>query len=302
MEACNTFQLITDGSCDLGKERAKEIGVEVVPFYVSMDGEYYKKEIEEISVRDFYQDMVDHPKTFPKTSLPSIEDYVECFEKIINTKTKNIICICITTKFSGSYNSAMNAKEIILETYNDAKITVVDGTVNTVLQGLLVLEAVKMQKKGYSYEAVLLGIDRIKSSGRIFFTIGSVDYLVHGGRVGKLMGIATGTLGIKPLILLKEGEIFPNGISRGRKSSKKKLIEQVCSHLQKDCKNLKDYIVVVGYGYDYKEAEEFRNQVTEELIKIGYHDNVDIFQIGATIGVHTGPHPLGCGILKRYDS
>ena len=166
------YQIITDGSCDLGLEITEAEGLKVVPFYVSTDGETYQKEIEELGIREFYQFMVDHPKVFPKTSLPSVDDYMKVFEPLL-AEGKDIICICITTKFSGSYNSATNAKEILLETYPNARIEVIDATVNTVLQGQLVLEAAKMQKAGYSFEQIIEGVNRIKSSGRIFFTIGN---------------------------------------------------------------------------------------------------------------------------------
>ena len=130
----------------------------------------------------------------------------------------DIICICITTKFSGSFNSAINAKNILLDDYPNAKIEIIDATVNTVLQGMLVEEAVVKKNTGASFEETVSYVNEIKKTGRIFFTIGSMDYLVHGGRVGKLSGIAAGALGIKPLILLQEGEIFNNGITRGRKT------------------------------------------------------------------------------------
>ena len=213
------YRIVTDGSCDLGTDLTKKLDVDVVPFYISLDGVNYQKEIAELGIREFYQFMVDNPKVFPKTSMPSIQDYLDAF-KPLAAKKIDIICICITTKFSGSYNSAINAKEILLEDYPDVKIEVIDATVNTVLQGMLVEEAVAKKNSGASFEETVAFINDIKSTGRIFFTIGSMDYLIHGGRVGKLSGIAAGALGIKPLILLKEGEIFNNGITRGRKKSK----------------------------------------------------------------------------------
>ena len=94
-------QIISDGSQDLSPELSKEKDIEVVPFYVSFDGEHYYKEIEEITVRDFYQQMVDHPDVFPKTSMPSVQDFYEVFEKSVKENIP-VICICITAKFSGS--------------------------------------------------------------------------------------------------------------------------------------------------------------------------------------------------------
>ncbi|MFG6384381.1 MAG: DegV family protein [Lachnospiraceae bacterium] len=293
------YQIISDGSCDLGIELVQKTGIKVVPFYVTFDGQTYKKEIEEISVRVFYQEMVDNPDKFPMSSLPSVQDYVEAFTPYAK-EGKDIICLCITTKFSGSYNSAKSAADLLREEYPQIKIQVLDSTVNTVLQGILVLEVVKMQQAGLSFEETLTEIERIKSTGRIIFTVGNYEYLIHGGRIGKVMGTAASTLGIKPLIVLKEGEIFPTGITRSRKKGMKRLIEQTKSHFEKIGESPDNYQIVVGYGYNYEEAVEFRDQLLASLQTYSNYKTIDIFQIGATIGVHTGPHPIGLGLIKKY--
>ncbi|BFL45750.1 DegV family protein [Lactonifactor longoviformis] len=292
------YQIITDGSCDLGEELAQKCGIQVVPFYVSFDDVTYEKEIEELDVRQFYRRMVDHPGSYPKSSMPNVQDYLEAFEPFACAGVP-VICICITTKFSGSYASASAAGGILLEKYPHARIKVIDSGVNTVLQGMLVLEAVKMQRAGYLFQEAADKIEEIKGSGRIFFTIGSMEYLVHGGRVGKLMGLAGTTLGIKPLITLKEGEIFPSGITRSRRKSRKKVLDLVESHFRDTGENPEDYLMVIGYGYDYEEAVEFREEMLESISHYTSLKDVDIYQIGATIGVHTGPYPLGIGILKK---
>jgi DegV family protein with EDD domain len=294
------YQIITDGSCDLAPELVKEKNLKVVPFYVSFDGEKYEKEIEEVNVRDFYQKMVDNPDVFPKTSLPSVEDYVAAFTPYVENGT-DIICICITTKFSGSYNSASTAKDILLEDNPDAKITVIDATVNTVLQGILVLEAVRMQENGLSYEQVIENVEKIKSTGRIIFTVGSMDYLIHGGRVGKVMKVAVNALKIRPMIILKEGEIFPFGVARSRNKSLQKMLEKTKSHFEEIKESPDDYKIVIGYGYDYEEAKEFKATLEESLAGYSNVKDVELFQIGATIGVHTGPYPIGIALIRKYD-
>jgi DegV family protein with EDD domain len=295
-----SYQIITDSSCDLSPELIKEKHLHVVPFYVSFDEENYFKENEELQVHEFYQKMIDNPEVFPKTSLPSVEDYVEAFTPYVEDG-KDIICICITTKFSGSYNSASTAKDIILEDYPEAKLTVIDATVNTVLQGILVLEAVRMQENGLSYEEVVEGVERIKGTGRIIFTVGNMDYLIHGGRVGKVMKVAVNALKIRPMIILKEGEIFPFGIARSRKKSIQKIIEKTKSHFEEIGESPDDYEIVIGYGYDYEEAVEFRQELLDSLKTYSNKSELDIYQIGAMIGVHTGPYPLGIGLIRKYD-
>ena len=99
--------------------------------------------------------------------------------------------------------------------------------INTVLQGLYVLEACRLRDLGWEYDRMVERLLAIRESGRIFFTIGNIDYLKHGGRIGKVMGIAGSALKIKPLITLKEGEIFASGIARSREKSMQKVIETV---------------------------------------------------------------------------
>ena len=294
-----TFHIISDGSCDLPTELAEEKNITVVPFYVSFDDEHYLKENVDIGVRDFYQQMVDKKVVYPKSSMPSTQDYVDVFLPYAQEGTP-VICICITTKFSGSVQSAVNAREIVLEEYPGAEITVIDSCINTVLQGLYVLEAVKLRDAGTSYRDAVARLEQIKGTGRIFFTIGDMEYLKHGGRIGKVTAVAGSVLGIRPVITLKNGEIYPSGIGRSRKRTTEKALELLLdyigsSHLPVDC-----YSIVLGYGYDMEEGKELRDHALEVLHGRGIDvKEIPVCQIGATIGVHTGPYPLGFGIIEK---
>ena len=297
----NIYQIITDGSCDLTPEYVNQHNVKLVPFYVSFDKENYFKEVEEVGIRDFYQKMVDNPDVFPKTSLPSIDDYITAFTPYVKAGVP-VICLCLTSKMSGSYNSACNAREIILDEYPDAKLTVIDSAVITGLQGLYVMEAVRMRDDGLSYEEIIAQLERIKETGRIVFTTADISYLKSGGRLGKLISIANNALKIKPLILFKEGEIFPTGIVRARKKSYDKLVEQTKKHFRESGENPDDYNFSVGFGFDKEEGEMFRDYILEDMKTYSNIKSLDTFQIGATIAVHTGPHPLGIVFMKRYDA
>ncbi len=295
------YHIISDGSCDLPVELAAEKNITVVPFYVSFDDEHYLKENVEIGIRDFYQQMVDRKGVYPKSSMPSTQDYVDVFLPWAQ-KGIPVICICITTKFSGSMQSALNAREIVHETLPDARITVIDATVNTVLQGLYVLEAAALRDSGMEYEACVARLEEIKSTGRIFFTVGDMEYLKHGGRIGKVSAGAGSILGIRPVITLREGEIFPSGIDRGRKRTTDKAISLLLDYLAENGREIKRYSISIGFGYDYEEAVAFKKHTLEVLREEGYDvdaASIPIYQIGATISVHTGPYPLGFGIIEK---
>lgn len=293
------FHIISDGSCDLSPELAQEKNITVVPFYVSFDDEHYFKENVEIGIRSFYQQMVEKKGVYPKSSMPSIQDYEEAFLPFAKTGMP-VICICITTKFSGSMQSALNARTLVLEKYPQAEITVIDATINTVLQGLYVLEAVSLRDQGVSYQDTVARLEEIKSTGRIFFTVGNMEYLKHGGRIGKVSALAGSVLDIRPVITLKQGEIFPSGIDRGRKRTLKKVMDLLLEYLRESPLGIECYSITVGYGYDIEEGIEFRDQALSTLQESGYDiKEIPVYQIGATIGVHTGPYPLGFGIIER---
>ncbi len=293
------FHIISDGSCDLPVELAKEKNITVVPFYVSFDNEHYLKENVDIGIREFYQQMVDRKGVYPKSSMPSTQDYVEAFQTWAE-KGIPVICICITTKFSGSMQSAVNAREIVLESNGQAKITVIDSTINTVLQGQYVLEAAKMRDSGMGYEETVARLQEIKSTGRIFFTVGDMEYLQHGGRIGKVASVAGSVLGIRPVITLRQGEIFPSGIGRGRRNTTEKALKLLLEYLAEGGKKVDNYSIAVGYGFDREEGVAFRDHAMEVLREKGYMvKEMLLLQIGATIGVHTGPYPLGFGVIEK---
>lgn len=296
------FQIVSDSSCDLPAELTAQKQIDVVPFYVSMNDAESMKEGVDISVRDFYELMVQNPKKFPKSSMPSVQDYADVFERYA-AGNMPVICICITSKFSASYQSATIAQSMVVEKYPSARIYVIDSAVDTVLQGIYVLEAVSMCEAGYTAEQAVKQLQSIQGSGRIFFTVGNLRYLQHGGRIGKLTGMAGALLDIKPLITLKDGEIFPSGICRGREKSKALCRKLLLQYMKEICSDSRELSLCIGYGYDRGEAEEFQRDSLAFLNENGYavsKEELPIYQIGATIGVHTGPYPIGFGVIRRH--
>lgn len=296
------FQIISDGSCDLTLELREKYNIQVVPFYVSFDGENYQKEIDEIDIREVYERMVEDPETFPKTSLPSVQNFADAFLPHVK-EGRAVICMTITNTLSGAYNAACNAREIILEDYPDAQITVINSLEATVSQGIYAIEAAKMRDAGYSYEktvAVLKG--EMMDRGRIFFTVGDLTYLQHGGRIGKLAGMAGSMLRLKPIITLKDGSIDSSGVARSRKKSIAKVLELTKLYFQENNEDPRDYIFSIGFGYDKEEGIQFKGMIDELLKELGVSEQSRIVQIGATICVHTGPYAIGVGIMKKYEA
>lgn len=291
------YKIVSDSACDLSKEYLEKHDVTIVPLSVSFDGETYYRDGVDITRDECYQRMVDDPKLFPKTSLPSVESYADVFRSFVEQGFP-VVCFTITTLFSGSYNSAINAKSLVLEDYPDANICVIDSKQNTVTQALLIDQFVKMLEDGLSFEQAMSKLDALMASARIFFTVGSLDYLQMGGRIGKVATAATGKLGVKPVIVMKDGDIGLGGIGRNRNKLKNSVLQVAKKYLDENGKD--NFIVSVGYGYDKEEGFEFMKEVESTLdVKLDSETNV---AIGIVSAVHTGPYPIGLGVIRKYET
>lgn len=293
------FCIVSDGSCDIPSEIAQKHEVDLVHFLVSFDGEEYKKEGVELSLADLYQSMVEHSGIYPKTAAPSPEDFYRVFVKHAE-KGEKILCICISSKLSSSVQSAQIAVEMTKEKFPEAEIAVLDSLCCTLMQAAYVLEACRMRDGGLLLEDTVSRLEELRSTGRILFTVGSLDYLQHGGRIGKVTQIAGSFLNLKPLITFENGEIHSSGIKRGRKASLKGIIELLETYLKEQHSRPEDCRILIGYGYDEKEADALREMTQKRLQELfGRPPAISVFRIGATIAVHAGPYSIGYGIMRR---
>lgn len=295
------FHIISDSSCDLGRESAQNLGITMVSFYAQLGDEVYYREEQDISTHEFYQRMADNPGVFPKTSMPTMEDYLQAMLPQVE-RGMPVLCICLNAAFSGSFQAACNTREEILEDHPDAKIHVLDSRCATVLQGALVEEAIALRDAGCSLEEAVQALEAIRDSGRIFFTANDLEYLRHGGRIGAAAATAGTLLKVKPLIGYENAGLVTDGIAQGRKKSLQRVQELFFRYVEKNELNLSQYRVVTGFGLDREEYDKFTNEIWEGLKVRGYDvPRSRPYQIGITIGVHTGPTPIGVGLLRRAD-
>ena len=295
------FQVVCDSSADLPREFAVENQVTVVPYYISLDDHTYLRECVDLSIPDFYQAMIDRGDCFPKTSMPTITDYMEAFLPHVKAGIP-VLCICLTQKFSGSMQSAINARTALLEDYPQAQIHVMDSQLVTALEGLLVKEALRLRDLDLPMDQAVSLLEPIRSTGRIFFTTKDLKYLEHGGRLSKAASMAGSLLNLKPILCFHNGELDAPEICRGRKKSLQKVVDNFFQYLKENHLDLKGYQFGTGIGVELPEYPDFIAALEQRFRDTGICPDAWFkVQIGATIGVHTGPYPMGLGILQKCD-
>ena len=290
------YQLFSDSACDLPESLRKEFRIELIPFYVSFDQETYYKENLEITQESFYETL-SKKNVFARTSLPSVQDYIQAFRPVLK-EGKDVICLCLTQKLSGSYISAMNAKQILEEQFPNAEIYIIDSIQATAAQGMLLLQMAQLQRAGLTASELVAATDRLKTTARIMFTVDTLDYLTQGRRIGKVNALVKDMLDLKPLIQLKEAELIPYSNIRGRKNSLDKLVEMVGEYFKEQNENPADYTFGIVNATTLPDAQYLQKQLEQF---VGRNLVYPIFRIGVTIGTYTGPGAIGVCFVKKHD-
>lgn len=286
--------LVSDGASDISVSDAKNRGIILVPFFVT-DVESGEDLL--LSADELYAMMLESPQKRFKTGCPSVDTYHQIFEENVK-QGKKVICVCITNAFSGSFSSATTAKNMIIEKYSDAKIEIVDSMMNSVLEGQLVFSIADMIDEGMKFEEILNRIQKLIPTGQIMFSVGNLDYLRYGGRIGLLKSLVAKTLSVKPIIVMKDGNIVSGGFGLGVKMALSRILDMVKSHFQKIGEKLENFRFCVGFGCDREQGIQFLQRVKDTL---GLGDEVALNQIGLTSAVHVGPQTVGVCFLKKYQ-
>jgi DegV family protein with EDD domain len=285
-------KLFTDSAADLSQALYKQYDISVVPFYCTFDKQNYYKELVDISVEEFFR-RLRSDKRFPSTSLPSVSDYEEAFRPYLE-KGMDIVCLCISSKFSGSYQSGVTAVAELKNEFPDRGIYVIDSIQASSGEGVMLLQMAKMKNAGWDAAHIAETVENLKSTGRVFFTIDSLEYLQKGGRIGKVSAFLGSLLNIKPIIVMKDAELNPVAKIRGRQKAIDKVISLTKEYVGTEIDKF-DYLMLNAECYE--EAAAMRDRLKLDGFKFEW----DIQDLGVTIGCHTGPSVVGVCLIRRYD-
>jgi len=289
------FQIISDGGCDFTKEEARQHNVGVVPFYVSFDEKTHLKEGVDITKEEFFKRLSTEKNLFPKTSQPTPQDYVDAYTPHLEAG-KNILSLTISSKLSGTYNSATLAANILKEDYPNRTIIVIDSLNCAVGQGLILREIIKMRDDGYMiFKAAEIANEIIKTT-RIYFTLDSLEYLRRGGRVGPTTAFVGNLLGLRPVLHLVDGAVEQLESVQGKKKVLQLMEGGIVGALKDDLQNVN---LCIGHILSNDDAVALKASLESAL---GTKITNPIAEIDATIGTHAGPGALAVAYCKKYEA
>ena len=277
------IKLIIDGGCDLSKEIIEKYNIDVIGLNVSFGNETYVGGVD-IDNETFYKRMSES-KELPKTSCASPENFMESFK----CKEENIIVLTLASKLSGTYSSALLAKDIFTSENPNKKIAVIDTLNACIGQGILAIKAAQMIKEGMSFEEIVQTLEKIKHNVVHFGALETLENLIKGGRLSALKGTLADVLNLKVVVEIGKGEVNPVDKVRGEVNSLKKVVENVLT-LSKDTS---EKILSIAHANSPKKAL----RVKELLEKENSFKEVIISEVGPVIGTHTSKGAVLVSIL-----
>ena len=282
--------LLTDSCADLPASFYEENDLLRIKLSYIIDNEEFIDESEEKQTLDFYRRMREGGLT--KTSMINVQTFYECFEKLVQEK-RPIIYIGFSSGLSSTYSSSVTAREMILEKYPDAQITVIDSLCASGGEGLLSYYAVKLRDEGKSYEEIVDWVEENKWRVNHWVFVDDLKYLQRGGRLSRGEAFFGNLLAIKPLIWMDaEGHLTPYSKEKGKKKVFRAMVDKICENIE----NPEEQTVFVDHS-DYKEgALELTEMIKARVSGI---KEFRYEYIGTIIGAHTGPGILALFFLGK---
>ncbi|HWO93774.1 MAG TPA: DegV family protein [Dehalococcoidia bacterium] len=275
------IRVVTDSTADVPNDLAEELGIAVVPLYVNFGDDTFRDGVD-MSTDDFYERLV-ASKVLPTTSQPSAGDFEDVYRKLAE-ETTEIVSIHLSGKLSGTLGSAATAAAAVPE----CTIEVIDSRSASLGCGLAAIKAAQAARAGARMHEVLDLVQHVTDHQRVVFTVDTLEYLRRGGRIGRGAAFLGSLLSIKPLLELRDGEIFPVERVRSRKKALNRMYEGL-SNLEA----ISDIGIIHATTPD--DADEMRARLEERFPDVRFWTG----RIGPVLGAHTGPGILGVLALRR---
>lgn len=275
-----TFKLLTDSTADLDENWATAHDVEILGLTIQLDGEIYETVgPNRLTSEKLLESMKNGGK--PTTSQVNVGQFEESFRRHAQNGDA-VLYLAFSSVLSGTYQSSMIARDLVLEEFPDATIEIVDTLAAAGGEGYLSVLAAAARDEGKTLGETKAMIIDILPRLRTYFLVDDLYHLMRGGRLSKTSAIMGSLANIKPLLWLDAtGKLVPLAKIRGRKKALKEVVAQATE-------SLAHRTAVVAYANDVEGAESLK----ESLLEDDMIDEVLIMPLGPVISAHVGPGTL----------
>ena len=275
-----TIKIITDSLSDLTSDMAQELGVTVVPVYVRFGEEVYRDRVE-ITTEEFYRRLV-QSTVLPTTTQPPPGDFLDVYNKLAK-ETDEILVVTLSNKLSGTYQSALQAKNMM---EGKCRIEVIDSQLVIMGLGLVVIAAAKAARSGASLDELVNLVNAAMTRSHSVMFLDTLKYLAKGGRIGKAQSFLGSMLSVKPILTVKEGEVHPLTRVRSRVAGTEYLYNFVAGFPR-----------IEGLAVEHASTPDEADELIERLGSLFPKEQIYKSTVSPVIGTYVGPQVLSVSVL-----
>ncbi|HLR21459.1 MAG TPA: DegV family protein [Tissierellaceae bacterium] len=248
------YKIVADSSCDLNEELEKNLNIDLIPFNISIDDEEFTDD-EDLNIKNLIDSMKKSPNPV-KTSCPSPGDFLKKFKK-----AKDIFAVTISANLSGTYNSAMLAKDMILDEYPNKFVHVFNSKSASVGETLVSLKIEELIKEKLDNLEIVKTVEKYIDEMKTFFILESLDNLIKNGRISKVKGLVASILNFRPIMGEDgEGNIQLVENHRGSKKSMNRLVE-IIGETQEDFQHK---VLAIAHANASSKARDLKEQIEKK--------------------------------------
>ena len=274
------MQIVTDHGADISAEQREGLDIHYVPLTITLGGRVYRGGVD-ISVEEFYE-LLDRTGEMPSTSQPSPGDFAELYRNLARTDP-DILSVHISSGLSGTVNTARMGASMVPE----ANVTIYDTKTLSGAQGWHVEVAARAAKAGWSIDRIVAMLQRMTAATDTLYTLSTLKYLIHGGRISHLKGLVASILSIKPIIgVEKVGGTY---VTRGQTRTLDRAIDTIVNMVASVYPANTTMRMQVLHGLCPEGAARLR----AGLDRIFQCRWLPVGPIAPVLGAHTGPGLVG---------
>lgn len=279
--------ILTDSVASMPKTLAEQYNITVVPLRVLFGNEQYRDGVD-MTPDEFYHRLQTSP-IHPRTSQPPPGDFVTAYEKLA-ANHDDIIGIILSSKLSGTYASAVQARDLLPEIAG--KIHLIDTLSAGPGQALLAIMAAQAVAAGMNACEITRLIEQIVPHIELFLVVDTLEYLKRNGRIGRAQALLGSVLNVKPILHLEDGVIAPYG----RERSKARAVDRMFAAFQERIKPDAKAHISVMHALAPQEVAELERRCRDTFNIVNFH----VSEVSPVVGVNVGPGTVGiCGFTEE---
>ncbi|HVB60239.1 MAG TPA: DegV family protein [Ktedonobacteraceae bacterium] len=277
-------RIVTDSTADIPLAQARALGISVVPLTVYF-GEQAFLDAVELDTATFYQKLQAGP-SLPRTSQPPPAKFQEAYARLIEEGADAIISVHVSSKLSGTYQSACNGRDALPEAMKLVPIVVVDSESVSLGFGIPAMMAAEEARQGQSLAEIEARLRDRLARGRILCTPATLEYLHRGGRIGAAKTLLGNMLSVKPILTFKDGIVVPVEQPRTRSKAYARIAQMI-----QEMGELESIVVI---GSDDAVCEQLAQAVRQV-----YKGDLPMYKLGAVVGTYGGPGIVGVAMIAH---